>query len=80
MSLELQTATLWEKSLVCLSDEQMAMQMAQMMEMSLEQPTVTPMEKSLAYSLAEQMVMQKVLRTESCSVQLMEKHLELPMA
>ena len=38
------------------------------------------MEKSLAHSLADLMVMQMALRTECCLVQLMEKHLELPMA
>ncbi len=38
------------------------------------------MEKSLAHLLDELMVMQKVLLTECCWVQLMEKHLELPMA
>ena len=38
------------------------------------------MEKCLAHLLVELMVMQKVLLKECCLVQLMEKHLELPMA
>eukprot|EP00985_Skeletonema_marinoi_P016113 scaffold8566_cov107-Skeletonema_marinoi.AAC.2 len=38
------------------------------------------METSLGYLLVVQMVLQMALRTECCSVQLMEKHLELPMA
>jgi len=38
------------------------------------------METSSAYLMVLQMAMQMVLRTECCWVQLMERHLEIPMA